>query len=213
VSGAGELHFLDHIHQDLKRVEEGIATRQLSSEWFRKSADFYLAQLEQYRGGRQHVTDKMPTNFMHLGLIATLFPNAKIIHCKRNPLDVFVSSYCQNLRAPFCDLEQLVDYYHNYRRLMRHWHNVLPIKIHTVQYESLTNDPLTHSRELVEHCGLEWDEQCLDFHKNDRAVHTPSKWQVRQPMYRSSVEKWRRYEQYLKPIETKVQAILAEFDS
>ncbi|MGB7346425.1 MAG: sulfotransferase [Pirellulaceae bacterium] len=212
VAGAGELQLIDHIHHDLVRSNGASSISTLSHESFRKSADYYLQQLEQYRGGAQHVTDKMPTNFMHLGLIATLLPNAKIIHCKRNPMDIIVSSYCQNLNAPFCDLEQLVDYYHNYRRLMQHWQNVLPIKIHTIQYESLTGDPEKHSRELIDHCGLSWDQRCVDFHKNDRAVHTPSKWQVRQPMYRSSVQKWRRYEKHLKPITERIEAICAEFD-
>ncbi|QDT09316.1 tetratricopeptide repeat-containing sulfotransferase family protein [Planctomycetes bacterium K23_9] len=212
VSGAGELHLMDHVYHDMMQSRSVDTLREMTSECFRKAAEFYLQQIQPYRHGLQHITDKMPTNFMHLGLIATLFPNAKIIHCSRNPMDIFVSSYCQNLNAPFCDLEQLVDYYHNYRRLMHHWQSVLPTKIHTVQYESLTADPTRHSRDLIQHCGLEWAPECLDFHKNDRAVHTPSKWQVRQPMYRSSVEKWRRYEQQLQPIAEKVQAIRDEFD-
>ncbi|NND98855.1 MAG: tetratricopeptide repeat protein [Pirellulaceae bacterium] len=169
----------------------------LNAEQVQIHANHYLAQLNGHRRSESRVTDKMPTNFMHLGLIATMFPNATIIHCRRNPMDVFVSSYCQNLNAPFCDLYQLVDYYHQYQHLMEHWTNVLPIKIHDVDYEQMVTDPLKHSRELIEHCGLNWEDQCLRFHQNERLVHTPSKWQVRQPMYSSSVEKWRRFEKHL----------------
>ena len=153
-----------------------------------------------------HVTDKMPTNFMHLGLIAILFPGATVIHCHRSPMDVLVSCYCQNLNAPFCDLEQLVDYHRNYRRLMAHWQRVLPIKIHTNDYESLVVDPEVHTRAMIQHCGLDWSNDCLRFQSNNRAVHTPSKWQVRQPMYRSSVEKWKRFEKHLAPIAERIAA-------
>jgi hypothetical protein len=139
----------------------------------------------------------MPTNFLHLGLIALLFPNATIIHCRRNPMDVLVSCYCQNLSAPFCDLDALVSYHREYRRLMAHWQDALPLKIHTVDYESLVTQPEPNARSMIQHCGLTWDQQCLEFHANRRAVHTPSKWQVRQPMYRSSIDRWKRFSPHL----------------
>ena len=142
----------------------------------------------------------MPTNFIHLGLIAILFPHATIIHCRRDPMDVLTSCYCQNLSPPFCDLQALAQYHRQYRRLMEHWNRVLPLPIHTIDYESLVTDPEANSRRLIESCGLDWNEQCLNFQANGRAVHTPSKWQVRQPMYQSSVGKWRRFESHLSQV-------------
>jgi hypothetical protein len=87
---------------------------------------------------------------------------------------------------------------------MAHWQRVLPIKVYTNDYESLVGDPEVHTRAMIHHCGLGWSDDCLRFQSNDRAVHTPSKWQVRQPMYRSSVEKWRRFENHLAPIAEKI---------
>lgn len=223
VAGAGELNSINQIRHEIlrdhyrgNRQNECPATAYpdvlmaLTQPELRRYADQYLDKLENFRTSESRVTDKMPTNFLHLGLIATLFPGATVIHCRRNPMDVFVSCYCQNLNAPFCDLDQLVAYHRDYRRTMRHWENVLPIKIHTNDYESLVADPERHTRALIEHCGLPWNDACLKFHANDRAVHTPSKWQVRQPMYRSSVEKWRRFEKHLAPIAAQVAAEMAE---
>jgi tetratricopeptide (TPR) repeat protein len=213
IAGAGELSYINQIRQEISRDPVGESAGQRldwSSYPSRLAsvdgadlcgyADDYISRIDRFRSGRRHVTDKMPTNFMHLGLIAMLFPRATIVHCRRHPMDVLVSCYCQNLNVPFCDLQQLVDYHRSYRKLMRHWQAVLPIKIHAVDYESLVCDPETNSRALISHCGLDWDEACLAFNANHRAVHTPSKWQVRQPMYRSSVEKWRRFEKHLAPI-------------
>ena len=211
IAGAGELKLVEQMRRDVRRLflSSPIADRSMkypqmikgvNDGCLRELADRYLKQLDKYRTDELRVTDKMPTNFAHLGMIATLFPNAKVVYCRRNPMDVLVSGYCQNLSAPFCDLNKAVHYHLNHRRMMDHWQRVLPIQIHTVDYEAMVADPDTQSRALVEHCGLKWDDRCLNFHKNRRAVHTPSKWQVRQPMYKTSVEKWRRYERQLQPI-------------
>jgi tetratricopeptide (TPR) repeat protein len=212
VAGAGELKAIERIRQQLANRSRRIpgtrypqALLQFGQQTLTAIADKHVGYLQQLAGGANFVTDKMPTNFIHLGLIALLFPRATIIHCQRDPMDVLVSSYCQNLSAPFCDLEALAKYHQQYRRLMNHWQQVLPINIHTVSYESLVTDPEPHSRMLIESCGLAWDEQCLKFHDNKRSVHTPSKWQVRQPMYQSSVGKWKRFESHLQQIVDLVQ--------
>ncbi len=172
----------------------------VDEDCLREHGDRYLAVLNGLRGNASRVTDKMPTNFFHLGLIAVLFPGATIIHCRRNPMDVLVSSYCQNLNPPFCNLEAMVTYHRQYRRLMAVWENVLPLKIHSVDYESLVTDPEPSVRAMIEHCELPWDPGCLEFHANRRSVHTPSKWQVRQPMYSTSIDRWKRFEPHLNPI-------------
>lgn len=223
VAGAGEVMGIDHIRQDLLRRERiRSRTQQVPARDYRSliagltsheivdHADRYLGHLRSFRDDERFVTDKMPTNFLHLGLIATLFPNATVVHCRRHPMDVIVSCYCQNLNAPFCDLEMLVGYHRNYRRMMRHWESVLPITIHHVDYESLVTDAETQTRRLIEHCGLEWDQRCLDFHQSDRSVRTPSKWQVRQPMYSHSLQKWRRFEHQLRSIADRIESEMAE---
>jgi hypothetical protein len=208
IAGAGELKLIDRIRREIASENRAQVSDHIYPDVLarmdryraRQFADGYLAHLDTIRADETRVTDKMPTNFIHLGLIALLFPRATVIHCRRNPMDILVSCYCQNLSAPFCDLEQLVHYHRQYRRMMAHWHDVLPLKIHTVDYESLVTNPEPNSRALIEHCGMDWNEECLRFHANDRAVHTPSKWQVRQPMYSSSIEKWRRFEPHLRQI-------------
>ena len=145
----------------------------------------------------------MPSNFIHLGLIALLFPNSRIIHCRRIPADTCLSCYFQNFGLPLrfaYDLRDLGHYHRQYERLMAHWKAVLPLPIHDIEYEALIADPEKASREIIAFCGLEWDEACLRPHEHKRTVDTASVWQVRQPIYNSSVEKWRAYEKYLGPL-------------
>ncbi len=219
VVGAGELKEIEQIRQRIaNQIDQstndpaGMYPNILTTlgQQLTDLSDVHMSLLDGLRGDARFVTDKMPTNFIHLGLIAVLFPNATIIHCRRDPMDVLVSCYCQNLSAPFCDLDALAKYHQQYRRLMSHWQKVLPLKIHTTDYEALVRDPEPNSRRLIEACGLDWDERCLDFHANDRAVHTPSKWQVRQPMYQTSVSKWKRFESQLSHI---VELVNQDYES
>ena len=146
------------------------------------------------------VVDKMPGNFMHLGYIELLFPDARIIHCKRNPLDTCLSNYFQNfsrsLQYSF-NLAHLGVFYRNYVRMMEHWRGIITIPMIEVQYEDMIADQECGSRRIVEFCGLEWDEDCLDFHKSGRYVATASYDQVRRPIYKSSVSRWKNYEEYI----------------
>jgi hypothetical protein len=148
------------------------------------------------------VTDKLPENYFHLGLIATLFPNARIIHCRRNPLDNCLSCYMHNFsQLRFSSsLESLGLYYREYERLMAHWQQVLPISMFEVQYEDLIARQEVVSHELIAYCGLPWNDSCLAFHKSPRTVHTASRMQVRQPIYHSSVDRWRKYAKHLAPL-------------
>jgi tetratricopeptide (TPR) repeat protein len=167
------------------------------------TAEAHLRMLRRRGGDALRVVDKYPLNFLNLGTIATLFPRAKIIHCRRDPLDTCVSCYFQDFFDPFPfkhDLTHFGEYYREYERLMAHWREVLPMPIFELQYEELTADPETISRRLVEYCGLDWDDRCLKFHKTERPVRTASLLQVRKPMYRSAVGRWKRYEQQLQPL-------------
>ena len=150
-----------------------------------------------------HITDKMPHNFVNLGLIALLFPNAPIIHCKRDALDNCLSIFFQNFAGdhPYAyDLANLGHQHKQYERLMAHWHEVLPGRIFDISYEDTIADPEFWSRQLIQHVGLQWDDACLAPHKLERTVKTASHWQVRQPIYNTSVARWKHYEQHLGPL-------------
>jgi tetratricopeptide (TPR) repeat protein len=165
-------------------------------------ADEYVQHLNRLGGAAARVTDKMPTNFEHLGLIAALFPRARIIHCRREPLDVCLSCYFQHFGSMYftCDLEDLAAFYLDYERLMAHWRAVLPLPLLEVAYEDLVSDPETVSRRILAFCGLPWDERCLAFHQTLRRVRTMSMAQVRQPIYQRSVGRWRHYAAHLQPL-------------
>ena len=147
------------------------------------------------------VTDKNPFNILWIGLIHLIFPKARIIHCQRHPVDTCLSIYMTHfgIMIDFAnDRGDLVFYYRQYERLMAHWRSVLPTGTLLEQrYEDLTADPEPRSRELIAFCGLDWDPTCLRPEANQRTVHTASIFQARQPIYRSSVERWRRYEPWL----------------
>ena len=140
-----------------------------------------------------------------LGLIALMFPKAHIIHCRRAPMDNCVAVYMQNFSEAHGyngDLATLGAYYREYEQLMEHWHKALPLAMLETSYEETVANFEPAARSLVGHCGLDWDENCLKFFESERQVRTPSRWQVRQPIYSSSVDRWKRYEKYLGPLKT-----------
>jgi hypothetical protein len=145
----------------------------------------------------------MPHNFERLGLIALLLPNARVIHCRRDPRDTCVSCYMhqfQDQHAYNRDLRALGFYYRQYERLMAYWREALPNPPLEIQYEDLVADLEGQTRRILDHCGLPWDDRCLAFYQTRRSVVTPSTWQVRQPLYSGSVGRWRRYERHLGPL-------------
>lgn len=149
------------------------------------------------------VVDKQPLNFWHLGLVAIACPNAKIIHCTRDIRDCGFSIFSQNFGLEqhwSTDLEGIAHYWRGYKRLMAHWQSVTNLEIMEVSYEETVADLEGQARHLLEFLDLSWDERVLAFHENERAVQTPSRWQVRQPLYQSSKAKWRRYEKHLGPL-------------
>ncbi len=168
-------------------------------------ADEYLKILSSIAPDKARMVDKRNTNFMSLGPLHALFPNARVIHCRRHPIDNCLSLYTTLFRgyAPGYThtKENLAFYYRQYDRLMKHWISVLPAdRVLEIEYEALVSDPERTIRALVEFCGVEWDERCLEHEQNQRLVLTPSLWQVRQPIYKTSVERWRRYEPWLGPL-------------
>jgi len=174
--------------------------KSLSAETINNMAQQYLDKLDGLSKSATHFTDKMPHNFYLLGYIQLLFPNARIIHCRRNPLDTCLSIYFQNFAAQHAYAKNLFDigtHYYQYNRLMKHWENILTMPIFEMEYEELVSNQEKVTRELLEFCDLEWNDKCLEFHKVKRTVDTASHDQVRQKLYNKSINRWKNYEQYL----------------
>jgi tetratricopeptide (TPR) repeat protein len=211
VIGGGEVKFWGQAYEALPLM---LKTRQpypfcvpaINREQIESIAEKYIELLTKIAGPDAHplhVTDKMPHNFVHLGLISIIFPEIPIIHCKRNAMDNCLSIFFQNFgnsHSYAFNLANLGHHYKQYQRLMEHWHEVLPGRIMDINYEDTIADPEYWSRKLIEHVGLEWDDACLAPHKLERTVKTASHWQVRQPIYKTSVQRWKNYEQYLGPL-------------
>jgi hypothetical protein len=182
--------------------------RQLDAGTARGLACGYLERLGREAGTASRIVDKMPHNYLHLGLIAMLFPRAHIVHCRREPLDVCSSAYFQNFKwmPHAASLEDIALHYRQYARLMEHWRRVLPVPIHEVVYEELVADPPTVSRALVAACGLDWEERCLSFYRTERVVQTASKLQVRRPIYHRSVGRSKAFQGHLEPLRLALHA-------
>ncbi len=216
VFGAGELAKMGEIATSLpgwleKNIPFPEIVLELNEDVLNKAAQEYLDFIDSLSGGVfLHVTDKMPQNFVYMGLMALVFPEVKIIHCKRNPYDTCLSNYFQHFAAAGLsfayNLEDLGHYYRLYLDIMQHWREVLPVKFYESQYEDLVNNPKEKVRELLEFCGLSWYEGCLEFHKTKRDVKTASYDQVRKPLYKKSVARWKRYEKYLEPLRKVLEA-------
>jgi tetratricopeptide (TPR) repeat protein len=163
----------------------------------------YIERLRKHLDDAKRFTDKNPLNFEHLGLILLVFPNARVIHCRRDAMDLCLSIYFQHFseRHDFAySFADIAEYHRQYEQLMAHWHSVFPGRIHDVQYEALVTDLEPVSREMLAYLDLEWDKSCLEFHRTVRPVGTASHWQVRQPVYTRSVARWRHYEPYLEEL-------------
>ena len=199
--GAGELAFWSHAAQE---HEASLRTAPLSESTRHALSEAYLRVLERHSGKAVRVVDKAPVNSDYLGLIHSVFPNARFIYMQRDPIDTCLSCYFQKfvLSMNFTfDLSDLADYYRQHERLMAHWRATLPPgTLLDVPYEELVADQKGWSRRILDFVGLEWDERVLDFTRTKRAVLTASFWQVRQKVYSSSVHRWRNYEKFLEPL-------------
>lgn len=205
VYGGGELTALWKIAQALpsrlgSTSPYPACVRDLTADHALELAREYLDHLQALSAGALRVTDKLPHNFLHLGLIELLFPRAHVIHCVRDPLDTCLSIYFHRFNTSHLyarNLRSLGRYYRAYERLMEHWGGVLTSPMLTMRYEDLVEDVEGWSRRLVDFCGLDWDPACLRFHANERVVNTPSHEQVRRPIYRDALQRWRHYEPWI----------------
>jgi hypothetical protein len=198
VGAGGELRFW---RDDVEALRRELSRGLISEIVVNDTAARYLALLESIKPGKKFMTDKMPINFLFLGAIHLVFPRARIIHCRRNALDTCLSIYMTRYVTPpeFAnDRGNIVFGYKQYERLMAHWRAVLPREnLLEVDYETLVAERGKETRRIVEFLDLPWDEACMYPEKNERAVMTPSLWQVRQPVHNNSVRRWRNYEPWL----------------
>lgn len=200
VYGAGELTYLNDL------IPWPIENRplNLSPSICQIITNQYLFSLQHLSADASHITDKMPQNFIAIGLIHALFPNAKIIHVKRNPIDTCLSCYTKLFRQGQLysyDLTELGDYYRCYELIMDHWRRILPSDAWLeINYEAIINNVEEEAKRLTDYCDLTWDKACLAFYECKRQVRTASFMQVREPLYASSVNRWRRFEKELEPL-------------
>ena len=174
--------------------------RELTAEQVRELGESYIRTTRVQRHGEPFFIDKMPNNFQHIGLIHLILPNAKIIDARRHPMACCFSGFKQLFargQSFSYDLIGLAHYYRDYVKLMDHWDEVLPGRVHRVQYEDMVADTENQIRRLLQYCGLDFEEQCLRFYETERAIRTPSSEQVRQPVYKEGLEQWRNFESHL----------------
>jgi tetratricopeptide (TPR) repeat protein len=197
IAAGGELTFWGERAVSFRADTNGA----IDPAWVRHAADDYRELLTTISPTARRVTDKRPHNFHFLGLIHAVFPRARIIHCQRHPVDTCLSIYFQNFgrRMDFAyDRADLLVAYRQYLRLMDHWRSIMPANcLFELQYEELVADREAITRRMIEFCDLDWNDSCLHSERNQRAVHTASVWQARQPVYRTSVARWRRYEPWI----------------
>ena len=210
--GAGELLVIPRMAPELSRRLGGkwpTALGNLTPELANEYAQRYLDHITALDPDATRIVDKLPHNFVYVGLISLLFPQAHVIHCIRNPLDVCLSNFGTPLSPKHTwrpSLESLGHAYNEYRKLMEHWRDNATIPILDVVYEDTVQDVERQARRVLEFVGLPWDDCCLKFYEHARAVTTASTDQVRQPIYQSSKERWRRYESHIGPLRDALQA-------
>jgi cytochrome c-type biogenesis protein CcmH/NrfG len=206
VEGTAELPFLAKLATTIgryraDRMQYPEAVRDFHPRDWRAYGEQYLEQAQEFRvSGKPCFTDKLPNNFPHVGLLHLILPNAVVINARRHPIDNCLGAYKQlfAMGQNFTyDTFELAEYYRQYHKMMKHWHEVLPGKVLDVHYEDTVTDLEGQVRRILDHCGLPFEEACLRYHENTRAVKTASSEQVRQPIYRDAIARWRRYEPHI----------------
>jgi len=217
IHGAGELATIGkfvqtmHVLYNTNKTKYPEALLHLSSQDLDTYANDHLNYLQTLAPEAKHVVDKMPHNFQYVGLIKLLYPKSKIIHCIRDPHDTALSIYFQNFmgKHPYSyDLEHIAFHIGTYLNYMKLWKEILGIEIHDVIYEEMVENQEQVSRQLIDFAGVEWDDRCLDFHKSSRVVTTASFEQVKRPIYKTSKQKWMRYQKEMKPFTDMLNKIL-----
>ena len=221
VDGTMELPNMLALAQKLRRGERMSAVnhypgilKELPAEQFLEFGEKFIDETRVHRGSAPFFIDKMPNNFRHVGLIKLMLPNAKIIDARRHPMGSCFSGFKQLFAEGqefTYGLEEVGTYYRDYVELMDHWDKVLPGQVLRVQYEEVVADLDTQVRRILDYCGLEFEDSCINFHETDRSVRTPSSEQVRQPIYQSGIEQWKNFESNLDPLKQALGPILERY--
>ncbi len=225
VYGAGELDLLQQLafnqtttpkrtdvpnsrlKQPLQKFKFPSEIKKLSHSDLNEFGATYMRNLPPESRNYQFITDKLPGNFRLIGFIKLILPNARVIHCKRDPMDTCFSAYALHFpkgQEFSFDLNELGQYYSEYSKLMNYWGLALKNWHLDIQYEDLVKSPKSYVRDILNFCGLNWDAECLNFHKSKRAVRTASANQIRKPIYKSSLQRWKKYAPYLKTLESQL---------
>jgi hypothetical protein len=182
----------------------------LDADTVRRLAGKQLEQLDALNDSADRIIDKMPDNYMYLGFLSVLFPKARFLQCRRDLRDVALSCWITQFRQiPWANnVEHIASRFGQYQRVMEHWRRVLPVPMLDVDYEEVVANLESVTRRVLDFCGLEWEPACLEFHRMHRPVRTASVTQVRQPIYRHSVARWRNYEKLLPPLFARLERVL-----
>lgn len=205
VQSAGESGFVGDIVDDLSNLIQSEKTypaciQDITSDKLLHVSSSLNTQIDNLPYSCNVITDKSPINFLHIGLMMLLFPKSIVVQTSRNPIDTCLSCYFQNFERQHqysYDLKNLAFFYNQYSHLMSHWKSIFQDRIYEVFYENLVKNQKEETQKLIEACHLEWDEKCLHFYESDTVVSSASKWQIRRPIYQSSVNKWKQYKSYI----------------
>jgi hypothetical protein len=207
VHGAGELSIAKETFDKIpkwmdQKAAPAVCIPQMSMEVAQIAGKEHLSRLRALDPTASRIVDKMPDNYLWLGFLSAVFPRAKFIYSKRDVHDIAVSCWITNFKQIrwACDQEDIAGRIKNHLRIMEHWRKVLPVPLLEVEYEQTVDDLETVARKMIDFCGLEWDPACLAFHESKRTVRTASLSQVRQPVYKKSVQRWKNYEEPLKQV-------------
>ena len=202
VYGAGEINFLqDSIQNYFMLNKKFIDLEEIKTENIYKAGKNYNDNVAKLLKNKKYIVNKLPVNFKWIGLIKMILPNSKIIHCKRNPADICLSIFKQNFytlgNEYSFNFDEIVEYYNNYLKFMKHWENIFPQEICCINYENLIHNQREETKKLLKFCSLPWENKCMEFTKTRRVVRTSSHSQVRKKIYPNSIEKWKNYKNFL----------------
>jgi len=202
VYGAGEINFLqDTIQNYFMLNKKFIDLEEIKTENIYKAGKNYNDNVAKLLKNKKYIVNKLPVNFKWIGLIKMILPNSKIIHCKRNPADICLSIFKQNFytlgNEYSFNFDEIVEYYNNYLKFMKHWENIFPQEIYCINYENLIHNQREETKKLLKFCSLPWENKCMEFTKTRRVVRTSSHSQVRKKIYPNSIEKWKNYKNFL----------------
>jgi len=198
IFASGELNFMNNLINENLLYNNDILHDKVKLQVI---ANSYIEKIKNISDGSFFITDKNPLNFKWIGLIKLILPQSKIIHCYRNPKDICISIFKNffpsNDMGFSSSMEDIITYYHLYKNLFKYWHSLIPNFIFDLSYEDLIRDKETLIKKTLYFLNLKWEKKCLDFHKNNRPVHTASDVQIRKPIYKSSLNSWEKYQKYL----------------